>query len=55
MMLGEKPTDATILKDWAWAYPTYTFSVSKEIKSIEIDPSYLMADIERTNNVYELQ
>ena len=55
MMLGKKATTATVLNDWAWAYPTYTFSVSKEIKSIEIDPSFLMADIERTNNVYELQ
>lgn len=25
MMRGEKPTSATIIKDWAWAYPTYSF------------------------------
>lgn len=55
MMLGKKPTNATILKDWAWAYPTYTFSVLKEIKSIEIDPSFLMADVERTNNIFEIK
>jgi hypothetical protein len=54
MMRGEKPTSATILKDWTWAHPTYTFSVSKEIKSVEIDPSGLMADIDRQNNKYEM-
>lgn len=50
MMRGEKPTSATIIKDWAWAYPTYTFETSKPIKSLEIDPSGFMADIDRTNN-----
>ncbi len=53
MMLGEKPTSATIIKDWAWAHPTYTFSTSKEVKKVEIDPSFLMADISRGNNVFE--
>jgi len=28
------------------------FSASKEVKSVEIDPSQLMADIERENNVF---
>ncbi len=37
--------------DWAWAHPTYTFEVSKNIKTITIDPSELMADIDRTNNI----
>lgn len=50
MMRGEKPTKATIVKDWAWAYPTYSFETSKVVKSVEIDPSGLMADINRTNN-----
>ena len=50
MMRGEKPTSATTKKDWAWAYPTYTFEVSKAIKSVEIDPKGLMADIDKTNN-----
>ena len=52
MMLGQKPTNATILSDWAWAFPTYTFNVSKKIKSVEIDASQLMADIDRENNIY---
>ncbi|MBI9041027.1 M1 family metallopeptidase [Lutibacter sp.] len=53
MMLGEKPTNDTILKDWAWAYTTYSFSVSKEIKSVKIDPLGLMADINTSNNLFE--
>ena len=50
MMRGEKPTTATLLSDWAWAYPTYTFETSKTIQSVEIDPKGLMADIEKENN-----
>jgi hypothetical protein len=50
MMRGEKPTSATIINDWAWAYPTYTFETTKTVKSVEIDPQGLMADIERENN-----
>ena len=50
MMRGEKPTDASILNDWAWAYPTYSFNVSKEIKTVQIDPEESMADIDKSNN-----
>lgn len=50
MMRGEKPTDATIVGDWAWAYPTYTLKASKEVASVEIDSSQMMADINRENN-----
>jgi len=50
MMRGEKPTTAKILKDWAWAMPTYEFTASKDVKSIEIDPKNRMADIDKTNN-----
>lgn len=53
MMRGSKPTDATVIKDWTWAHPTYSFSVSKDIKKVEIDNSQLMADIDRGNNVFE--
>ncbi len=53
MMLGEKSTNATIIKNWAWANPTYTFTCSKEVKKVEIDPSQMMADINRGNNVFE--
>ncbi|WP_425596954.1 M1 family metallopeptidase [Seonamhaeicola maritimus] len=50
MMRGEKPNSATIIKDWAWAYPTYTFKTSKAVKSVQIDPSGLMADVDNRNN-----
>lgn len=46
----------TVLEGWGWAYPTFEFSVSKpksEIKAIVIDPSGLMADINKDNNYYE--
>lgn len=52
MMRGHKPTTATILKDWGWAYPTYTFDVSKSIKSVTIDKSNLMADVNLDNNTF---
>ncbi|MDO6811585.1 M1 family metallopeptidase [Tenacibaculum soleae] len=52
MMRGEKPTKATVITDWTWAHPTYTFATSKEVKSVEIDPSKLMADINQENNSF---
>ena len=55
MMRGHKPTKATIIKDWTWAHPTYTFSAKKEIQKVVIDTSELMADIDRSNNVYEVK
>ncbi|NER14236.1 M1 family peptidase [Leptobacterium flavescens] len=61
MMRGEKPNPfdnlkRTVLPDWAWAYPTYDFTISKpksSIKAIVVDPSQLMADIKRDNNTVE--
>ena len=55
MMRGEKPSDIprTVLIDWAWAYPTYSFNINRpkdEVKSITIDPKERMADINRENN-----
>ncbi|MBA4319389.1 MAG: peptidase M1 [Flavobacterium sp.] len=48
----------TVLNDWAWAYPTYEFSISKNrttIKKITIDPSKLMADVKQEDNSYEIK
>ena len=45
----------TVLSDWAWAFPTYEFSIAKNksaIKSIKIDPSGLMADVKPIDNVF---
>ncbi|HFS67071.1 MAG TPA: M1 family peptidase [Flavobacteriia bacterium] len=55
LLLGNKPTTATILKDWAWAIPSYQVETSKEIKSVEIDPSKLMWDLDMSNNKYEVK
>ncbi|MEN8885320.1 MAG: M1 family metallopeptidase [Winogradskyella sp.] len=52
MMRGEKPTSASIIADWAWAMPTYSFSATKTVKTIEIDASQMMADINRENNTF---
>ena len=59
MMRGEKdnpyPTfKRTVLKDWAWAYPTYSFEITngKKVKNMMIDASLLMADIDMENNLY---
>jgi hypothetical protein len=46
----------TVLKGWDWAYPTFEFSLSQEkskIKSVAIDPSGLMADVNKENNLFE--
>ena len=45
----------SILNDWAWAQPTYTFEIPKSkstIKKITLDPSGLMADVKQDNNVF---
>ena len=44
-----------IITDWPWTHPTYQFDLKgplTKIKSIEIDPSGRMADVDRSNNVY---
>jgi hypothetical protein len=48
----------TVLSDWAWANPNYFFEVTKaktSIKKITMDPSGLMADVKKDNNVYEVK
>ncbi len=52
MMRGEKPTEATVLKDWGWGFPTYTFKTDKKIKNIILDNSLYMADVNRENNIW---
>ena len=61
LMLGNKTPETTlntiIHPACKWAQPTYTFETSKPIsalKSIEIDPSQRMPDINRTNNKLEI-
>jgi hypothetical protein len=61
MMRGEKENPypqlkRTVLEDWAWANPSYGFSVNRpveDVKAIMIDPSQLMADINPQNNIWQ--
>jgi uncharacterized protein YxeA len=55
MMRGEKPTSATVINDWAWAMPTYTFETDKAVKHVEIDASQMMADVKRDNNTLTIE
>ncbi|MFP2995140.1 M1 family metallopeptidase [Spongiivirga sp. MCCC 1A20706] len=63
MMRGEKENpypaiSRTVLDDWPWAYPTYTFEINKpksSIATIVIDPSELMADVDKRNNFIQQQ
>ncbi len=55
IMRGAKPTDAKLLKDWGWAYPTYTFTANKAVKSVKIDKSGLMADVNLLNNTFSIE
>ena len=55
IMRGVKPTKATVLEDWTWAHPTYSFKTSKSVRSVEIDPSKLMADVNSENNKKEIK
>ena len=59
MMRWEKPATEgakrTVKDDWAWGFPTYSLEIpaaTSEISKIEIDQSQLMADIDRSNNVW---
>ncbi|MDZ7683620.1 MAG: M1 family aminopeptidase [Fodinibius sp.] len=54
-----KETDVprTIKADWPWVNPTYTLEIDAppaDIKKIEIDPSQRLADINRENNVINM-
>ncbi|WP_299223959.1 M1 family metallopeptidase [uncultured Psychroserpens sp.] len=53
-MRGEKLTSATLLEDWAWAYPTYSFETKKRVSSVTIDPSGLMADVNAENDRFPI-
>ena len=47
----------TVLNGWDWGHLTYNFNFNtngKKIKTVLIDPSQLMADVDRTNNVKQM-
>jgi hypothetical protein len=57
--LGNKPSEGKTvnrfeLTTWNWVNPSYQVNINKpvqQIKSIEIDPSMRMADVDRKNNI----
>ncbi|TAE11513.1 MAG: M1 family peptidase [Bacteroidetes bacterium] len=57
LQLGSKPNEGNIpvikLPEWKWTHPTYTITLpvtAAEIKSIIIDPSRRLADLNPSNN-----
>ncbi|HEX2607874.1 MAG TPA: M1 family metallopeptidase [Flavisolibacter sp.] len=63
LMFGEKPAEdrqspRKVYEAWRWTHPTYEIATTRkltDIVSVEIDPSYRMADIDRKNNRLELK
>lgn len=63
LMFGEKPaeegqTNRKVYESWKWTHPTFNISTTKkltDITSVEIDPSFRMADLDRKNNRIELK
>jgi len=63
LMFGAKPAEKDqqqrkVYDSWKWTHPAYSISTARklaDIVSVEIDPSYRMADIERKNNKIELK
>ncbi len=61
IMWGEKENEfpdieRIVEEDWPWVFPGYEFTIEKpldEIVRIEIDPTQRMADIDRSNNIWE--
>jgi hypothetical protein len=61
IMRGEKKQEVNapklvISQDWPWTHPTHTISLKRPldtIKSVEIDPSKRMADVQGENNKVE--
>jgi hypothetical protein len=59
LMRGEKENpyelEWTVEKDWNWANPEYSLVIDKpkeEVQVIVIDPSNLMADVDKNDNYY---
>lgn len=63
IMRGNKPQESpelaqTVLEDWPWTHPNYSFTIDQpleDIESIIIDPSVRMMDVNRSNNTYQLE
>ena len=61
IMRGNKPQEHddmhyVLAEDWPWTHPSYTFTLDfpvNEIKSVEIDPSGSMVELNRGDNKWE--
>ena len=60
VMRGEKPEENDMkrntLEDWPWVEPSFTFDIPTSkfnIKSITIDPSERLADVNPADNMFE--
>ena len=54
-MRGAKSTTATILENWVWVLPNYSFVLDvpiDEIKEVKIDAGKMVADIDLSNNIF---
>jgi len=62
LMYGEKLAEHTnekriVYEPWRWTHPTYVIEFKNkliDLKRVEVDPSKRMADVNRKNNVIEL-
>lgn len=61
IMRGSKTEDIgdeyTVLEDWPWTHTSYSLEIDRpisEIEKIEIDSSMRLADVDRSNNVIEI-
>jgi aminopeptidase N len=62
LMFGAKPNEypsqkREVLEEWKWTHPTYIVELKRrltDLKRVEIDPSKRMADVDRKNNILEL-
>lgn len=61
LMFGTKSKEGnlpvTIHEEWRWTHPTHVIEFNRkltDLKQVEIDPSQRMADIERKNNLLQL-
>jgi hypothetical protein len=62
LMFGEKPVEdatvpRTVYEPWKWTHPLYTFEINRRItdlKVIDIDPTFRLADVDRKNNKLDI-
>ena len=62
LMFGAKPNEyktqqRVVAEEWKWTHPTYVVETKRrliDLKAVEIDPSKRMADVDRKNNLLEL-